>query len=104
MYQDENQNGPGFAFGVLSGAVIGAGLALLFAPKPGRELRADLSESMESLSDAVAHRYEELARKAGVELVNLRETVEHATAALDARAREVVQSAAQKARGAERGV
>ena len=31
------------------GAAVGAGLGLLFAPKPGKELRKDLKNKMEEL-------------------------------------------------------
>lgn len=34
-----------FLFGALSGAALGAAAALLFAPKPGKELRKDIAET-----------------------------------------------------------
>ena len=45
--------GGGFMLGLLTGAVVGAGLAVLFAPKAGSELRSRLSEQAVDLaSDA----------------------------------------------------
>lgn len=94
MYRDdERESGAGFVVGVLSGAVIGAGLALLFAPKAGSALRSEIAESVDSLRDAITTRYEDLARRAGVEIENLHETVDTAAEAIESRARATVQAA-----------
>ena len=46
--QDFGRNyGAGFLMGVLAGTAIGAGLALLLAPKSGIELRANVREAAE---------------------------------------------------------
>lgn len=39
----------GMLIGLLAGGVIGAGIALLYAPKPGRKLRSDIKEKADSL-------------------------------------------------------
>lgn len=39
----------GLIIGLLAGGVLGAGIALLYAPKPGRKLRAELKEKADSL-------------------------------------------------------
>jgi gas vesicle protein len=83
----------GFTAGVVTGALIGAGLALLFAPKAGAELRHDLNGSMSAVRDAVARRYQALAEMAGVELENLDERVDRAAEAIESSAREVLDSA-----------
>ncbi len=46
-----NDNGTtkGFIFGLLAGSAIGAVLALLYAPKSGRELRADIKAKTDDL-------------------------------------------------------
>lgn len=98
MYRTERDTSSGFALGVISGAVIGAGLALLFAPKAGSKLRSDLAESMDSLRSAVANRYQDLADRAGVEIENLHESVDSATDVLESRAKAAVQTAARKLR------
>lgn len=97
-----NEREHGFNSGIIVGALVGAGLALLFAPKAGADLRDDLSGSMTSVRDAVARRYRALADRAGVELDNLEARVDQAAAAVESTARDVMDSAAQRRRrGAE---
>lgn len=98
MSRHDSDSGAGFSLGILAGAAIGAGLALLFAPKAGRALRTDLADSVDSLRSAVAARYQALAARAGVEFENLHETVASATDALETRATAAVQSASRKVR------
>ncbi len=86
----ERENGAGFAVGALTGALVGAGLALLLAPKAGQELREDLGESLTSLRDAVAGRYRELAARAGVEIEHLEERVDAAAESIEVSARELL--------------
>lgn len=101
-YRTDRDTGAGFTVGVISGAVVGAGLALLFAPKSGPALRADIAGSVDAMRTAIANRYEALASRAGVELDNLHETVSTAADALETRARAVVQSAARRLHDADR--
>ena len=93
-----NDGRDGFATGLITGALVGAGLALLFAPKAGAELRSDLNGSMTSVRDAVARRYRALADLAGVELDNLEERIDRAAEAVESSAREVLESAAPRRR------
>ena len=79
---DNDGRDNGFAAGIITGALVGAGLALLFAPKAGTELRGDLNDSLGSLRDAVARRYRALADMAGVELENFEERVDRAAASI----------------------
>ena len=90
--------GSGFTTGVITGALVGAGLALLFAPKAGVELRSDLNGSMTSVRDAVARRYRALAEMAGVELDNLEERIDRATESVETSAREVMEAATTRRR------
>jgi gas vesicle protein len=39
----------GLMIGLLAGGALGAGIALLYAPKPGRKLRAELKDKADSL-------------------------------------------------------
>jgi gas vesicle protein len=39
----------GYVRGVVHGMIIGGAVALLYAPKPGRELRADLSDRLDQM-------------------------------------------------------
>jgi gas vesicle protein len=45
----------GFFIGFLSGVVIGGIVALLFAPKAGRELRDDLQDDLGNIARDVEH-------------------------------------------------
>lgn len=100
MYRQNHDKGTGFALGMMSGAIVGAGLALLFAPKAGRQLRSDIAGSVDGLRDAIAERYASLAESAGVELSDLHETIDSAADAVESRAKSAVQSAARKVRQA----
>jgi gas vesicle protein len=75
MYRAD-QSGASFALGIMAGAVIGAGVALLFAPKTGTEMRHQLGEQ-----------YRGLAERVGETTKGLRESAEH----LKERGRERVQ-------------
>lgn len=48
---ENKRKGKGFIAGIIVGGVVGALGALLTAPKPGRELRRDLSEQFDTISD-----------------------------------------------------
>ena len=88
----------GFALGVLVGAVAGAGLALLFAPKPGSELRGELGESMTSLKDKAARRLRNLADRAATEVNDLSNTVGKARSTAAGAAREMADQASETLR------
>jgi gas vesicle protein len=64
MYR-EDQSGGSFMLGVLTGAFVGAGLALLFAPQAGNETRARLGEGYRGLADRVGERTQHLRETAG---------------------------------------
>lgn len=65
-----------FLMGVVAGAAIGAGVALLFAPQSGRETRHDLAESGAAVKDRVSTGYATLTDRAGATVEDARETVE----------------------------
>jgi gas vesicle protein len=56
---------------MLFGVLAGAGLALLFAPKPGAQLRGEIGDSMSHLRDAAARRLREVADRASAEASDL---------------------------------
>ena len=62
-YQDSAGNSM-FLLGALAGALVGAGVALLMAPKSGQQVRQDLSQGFNTAKDAAARRYREVADKA----------------------------------------
>ena len=97
MSRNQPVDGAGFLVGVATGALVGAGLALIFAPKSGTALREDLGASMSNVRDAVSERYRDLAGRAGVELDNLQERVDRVAESVESGARELIDSATQQA-------
>jgi gas vesicle protein len=98
MYERQEEHNEGFAAGLITGAIVGAGLALLLAPKSGAALRDELGESWITLRDAVGRRYRELAERAGVELDNLQERIDQTANAVESSASKLVDAAAREAR------
>ena len=67
-YNDESAGSGLFLLGALAGALVGAGVALLMAPKSGAQVRGDISSGFNTARDAAARRYRELADKASQKL------------------------------------
>jgi gas vesicle protein len=92
----------GFIVGMLVGAVAGAGLALLFAPKKGSQLRGEIGESMTTFKDAASKRLREVADRAGTGinagLSDLNSAVGKAAGAATTTAREMLDSAVEHGR------
>ena len=87
MYREE-QSGASFMLGIMTGAVIGAGVALLFAPRTGQEMRQQLGEQ-----------YRDLSERAGQTAQSLREgaqSIRENAAQLRDQGRERVQRAANQ--------
>src|SRR4051795_11065687 len=60
----EREDGGGsFLMGLLAGTVLGAGLGMLFAPKPGSELRTRLTEQAGKLRSTAADGYQQASGK-----------------------------------------
>ena len=60
----EREDGGGsFLMGLLAGTVLGAGLGMLFAPKPGSEIRTRLSEQAGKLRTTAADGYQQATGK-----------------------------------------
>jgi len=72
------QSGSTFAKGIFIGGLLGAAAALLFAPKPGRELRGDLSEKVGMVTD----RTKEVATVVGDKASEIAKTVSSKTSDL----------------------
>ncbi len=69
------QGGGGLKWLVL-GAAVGAGLALLFAPRSGRETRRDLARGLQNLRDMADETIDELRGEQGDEEKTLRSMVD----------------------------
>jgi gas vesicle protein len=97
MNNDNDSSGSGmFLLGAVAGALVGAGVALLMAPKAGAEMREDLNAGWSSLRDAAARRYREVAERAGVQLENIEEKADQLADQLEASAREAVDAASSR--------
>lgn len=59
----------GFLIGFLAGAVVGAITALLYAPKPGKELRADIKTHADDFLEN-ADEYVTAAKSKAVDIIN----------------------------------
>ena len=54
-------HGAGFTLGLLAGAVLGAGLGMLFAPRSGAEMRGRLSEEANEFASTASRQYKKAA-------------------------------------------
>jgi hypothetical protein len=60
----EREDGGGsFLMGLLAGTVLGAGLGMLFAPKPGSELRSQIGEQAGRLRSTANDTYQQASEK-----------------------------------------
>ena len=92
----EREDGGGsFLMGLLAGTVLGAGLGMLFAPKPGSELRTKLSEQAGKLRSTAADGYQQATGK-------VTQMVDRGREAYD-RARQTAGTAADSVAGAMPG-
>jgi gas vesicle protein len=84
MYREE-QSGASFMLGILTGAFVGAGVALLFAPKTGTEMRQQLGEQYRGLADRVGEQAQGLRETANTLREQGRERVQQLTGQLSDR-------------------
>jgi gas vesicle protein len=61
---DERNGLLGTVFAFLTGAVIGAGLALLYAPQSGEETRKKIKEAGDKVADDIKANYEKISQEA----------------------------------------
>jgi gas vesicle protein len=90
---NESENdvtGSGFVMGLLTGAVLGAGLGMLFAPKAGSEIRGQISEGANAVGRTASHGYRRATDAAG--------SIAEKGKEYYGRAREVVSRGADKAK------
>jgi len=102
MYETEqttnSSGGYGFAIGVLVGAMAGAGLALLFAPKPGAQLRGELGDTMNAWRDTATKKVREVADRAGSQLNDLSSAANRAKNTATSAARDMADGASDASR------
>ena len=66
---EENNFGKGMVIGFIAGGALGAALALLYAPKSGRELREDIRGRTDEALDE-AEKYIAEAKDKAIDLIN----------------------------------
>jgi gas vesicle protein len=72
----ENEAGGGFIMGLLTGAVIGAGIGMLLAPKAGSDLRGQVADQARNFGNKAGEQYRRASETAsqwaekGREMVN----------------------------------
>jgi gas vesicle protein len=64
-FDNEGGGGGSFVMGLLTGTVLGAGLGMLFAPKPGSEMRNQLSEQANTIANTAQEGYRRASETAG---------------------------------------
>ena len=84
-----NNSGATFLIGFIAGSMLGAGLALLYAPKPGDEIRREMAERAQRASE-----------KARAGLGTASDRVAH----FAERGKAIYETAAEKAREAAKAV
>lgn len=84
MYR-EDQSGASFVLGMMTGAFIGAGVALLFTPRSGTEMRQRLGEQYRGLAERVGERTQHLRENAQHLREQGRERVQQLTSQLSDR-------------------
>jgi hypothetical protein len=75
---EREEGGGSFLMGLLAGTVLGAGLGMLFAPKPGSELRSQLSEQSGRLRSTANDAYSQASHKVSQMVDRGREAYERA--------------------------
>lgn len=61
----------GFFKGVIIGGIVGSVAALLYAPKKGEEMRADIKNKLDTANTELSHKLQEAKKSAGPEAKEL---------------------------------
>jgi len=61
--QERRDNG--FVIGLLAGTCLGAGLAMLFAPGSGSDLRQQMADTAKDLGERASHQYQQVSTRVG---------------------------------------
>ncbi|MEJ2683980.1 MAG: YtxH domain-containing protein [Candidatus Sulfobium sp.] len=63
MFHDDESNGAAVLVSFLIGGIVGAGLALLFAPQPGKKTRGKIADLTEDARDYASDYAKRLRKK-----------------------------------------
>ena len=66
---EDNKTAKGLLLGFITGSVVGAALALLYAPKSGKELRNDIRVKKDEILDDTSE-YLQIAKTKATDLIN----------------------------------
>ncbi len=66
---EENKMAKGLIIGFLAGGIVGAVIALLYAPKSGKELRSELSKKKDEILDDSTE-FMQIAKAKAADLIN----------------------------------
>lgn len=86
---EREEGGGSFLMGLLAGTVLGAGLGMLFAPKPGSELRSQLTEQTGRLRSTATGAYSQASERVHQMVDRSREAYDRARTGAEELAREV---------------
>jgi len=75
---ESTQSGLMFLAGLCAGAIVGTGVALLFAPRTGSELRGQLADSASRASDAVSKTMDAFSQRGQQMAARVQSTVSQA--------------------------
>jgi len=76
--QSQGSDGAGFFTGLVAGALIGAGLGVLFAPRRGVELRGQVANSAASVGQSISKTVDGLAERGRVTYESARDAAARA--------------------------
>jgi gas vesicle protein len=97
---DEGVGSGGFLSGLVVGTALGAAAAMLFAPKPGWEMRRDLADTAGDLGQAAKDRWEDVSEGVASAVDKGRETYDQAVGTV----RQVADDAGRSVDGAKDAV
>jgi len=86
--EPEGRGVGGFAVGVIFGAFLGAGIALLFAPERGDKTRRNIRHRLRTLRDEAGDQLERAGKRTGRELLRRRRRLEASLERAASRARD----------------
>ncbi len=86
----EEQSAPGFAAGLVFGAILGAGIALLFAPDRGDRTRQRLTRRLQQLRENAGKGLDQAGGKTKRELLRRRRQIEAQLDRVAERAKDVL--------------
>ena len=81
-YERYGESGGGFMMGLLAGAVLGAGIGMLLAPKSGTDLRGQLGEQAKHFGDKASEQYRRASETASNWAERGRDMVQQARSAV----------------------